>query len=71
MARALSVVQAPSKSKEAVECLNAMVTDALHHLPYSLQYMEKVRNKQVLLSSLAFGRLHTLYTMFEASHRCV
>ena len=43
------MLQAPSKSKEALQCLNAMVTDALEHLPYSLQYMEKVRNKQVLL----------------------
>ena len=29
-----------------------MVTDALQHLPYSLQYMEKVQNKQVLPCSV-------------------
>lgn len=62
------MLQAPSKSKEALECLNAMVTDALQHLPYSLQYMEKVRNKQVHLSCLAPGGMHT--AQGEGKYKC-
>lgn len=39
--------QAPSKAEAATQCLNAMITDALQHLPYSLEYLELLRHKKV------------------------
>jgi farnesyl-diphosphate farnesyltransferase len=37
----------PEHRRVAVECLNAMVTDALRHVPDCLQYMSQVRSESV------------------------
>ena len=37
----------PENAQQAVSCLNELVTDALQHAPYSLQYMAKLRNPDV------------------------
>ncbi|GIL72940.1 hypothetical protein Vretimale_4591 [Volvox reticuliferus] len=34
----------PANRKQAVQCLNHMITDALRHLPSCLQYMRQLRN---------------------------
>jgi len=39
--------QAPSRAEAATQCLNAMITNALLHLPYCLQYLELLRHKKV------------------------
>ena len=44
-----SAVQAPSKAEAATQCLNAMITDALQHVPHCLEYLELLRHKKVRL----------------------
>ncbi|GIL43026.1 hypothetical protein Vafri_829 [Volvox africanus] len=37
----------PVNRKQAVQCLNHMITDALRHLPYCLQYLRQLHNALV------------------------
>ncbi|GLC35682.1 hypothetical protein PLESTB_000483400 [Pleodorina starrii] len=36
--------KSPANRKQAVQCLNHLVTDALRHLPYCLQYMKQLKH---------------------------
>jgi farnesyl-diphosphate farnesyltransferase len=38
----------PEKRKDAVKCLNELITHALHHAPDCLTYLSMLQNKQVL-----------------------
>jgi hypothetical protein len=67
-------LQDPRTAEAATQCLNAMVTDALQHLPFCLQYLELLRHKKVGTSSLtsATGRsciipFHTTARFLSAS----
>ena len=53
-------MQAPSKAEAATQCLNAMIADALQHLPFCLQYLELLRHKKVRpsFSSCSETQLH-------------
>ena len=46
-AKKLEEFKAHENAQKAVGCLNELVTDALQHAPYSLQYMAKLRNPDV------------------------
>ncbi|KAG2500085.1 hypothetical protein HYH03_002362 [Edaphochlamys debaryana] len=37
----------PANRKQAVQCLNHMITDALRHVPYCMQYMEQLKHPMV------------------------
>ncbi|KXZ56552.1 hypothetical protein GPECTOR_1g496 [Gonium pectorale] len=37
----------PANRQRAVQCLNHMITDALRHVPYCMQYMEQLRHVMV------------------------
>ncbi|KAF6000815.1 Farnesyl-diphosphate farnesyltransferase [Cyanidiococcus yangmingshanensis] len=43
----LGALALPENRRAAVECLNAMITDALRHVPDCLLYMSQVRSKSV------------------------
>ena len=46
-AKKLDDFKAPENAQQAVGCLNELVTDALRHAPYCLQYMAKLRNPDI------------------------
>eukprot|EP00798_Chlamydomonas_sp_ICE-L_P000462 gene462-1868_t len=43
----LSDFKEVSNRDSAIQCLNHMITDAMRHLPFSIEYMSKVRDVQV------------------------
>ena len=43
-------MQDPRQAGAATQCLNAMITDALQHVPFCLQYLELLRHKKVSAS---------------------
>ncbi|KAL3150785.1 hypothetical protein ABBQ32_000552 [Trebouxia sp. C0010 RCD-2024] len=45
-ADSLADFKEPRNAKQAVQCLNHMVTNALRHAPMCLKYMEQVKNEQ-------------------------
>lgn len=65
-AEQLADFQHQRHSKAAVQCLNHMITDALRHAPYCLQYLEQVRNHQnfrfcAIPQIMAIGTLSLCY----------
>ena len=46
-AKKLEDFKSPENSRQAVGCLNELVTDALRHAPHCLQYMAKLRNPDI------------------------
>jgi phytoene/squalene synthetase len=46
-AKKLEDFKVPENSRQAVDCLNELVTDALRHAPHCLQYMAKLRNPDI------------------------
>ena len=46
-AKTLEDFKAPENARQAVGCLNELVTDALRHAPHCLLYMAKLRNPDV------------------------
>lgn len=62
----LDYFMAPEQSDAAVECLNAMVTDALHHIPDCIGYIKRLHHPTVLLfcgipQIMAIATLSELY----------
>ena len=46
-AKKLEDFKAPENAEKALGCLNELVTDALRHAPFCLQYMAKLRNPDI------------------------
>ncbi len=40
-------LQYPQNHQQAIHCLNLLVTNALHHVPDVLTYMEHIQNQSV------------------------
>ncbi len=40
-------LQSPQNHQQAIHCLNLLVTNALHHVPDVLTYMDQIQNQSV------------------------
>uniref|UniRef100_A0A7S1THX1 squalene synthase n=1 Tax=Compsopogon caeruleus TaxID=31354 RepID=A0A7S1THX1_9RHOD len=56
--------QNPEKRDDAVACLNAMVTDALRHVPDCIEYMVRIRNEHVF-NFVAIPQVMAIGTLAE------
>jgi farnesyl-diphosphate farnesyltransferase len=62
----LHLFKDPAHIDRAVQCLNALVADALQHVPACIEYMEKLKSPTVILfcaipQVMAIATLNTLY----------
>uniref|UniRef100_A0A7S0ZHI8 squalene synthase n=1 Tax=Timspurckia oligopyrenoides TaxID=708627 RepID=A0A7S0ZHI8_9RHOD len=60
----LSAFKHPEYRMEAVECLNAMITDALRHVPDCIQYMSRIQNSFVF-NFVAIPQVMAIGTLAE------
>lgn len=56
-------LSAPDKKKEALACLNELVTDALRHIPDGVEFLSSIRNpslframSSMLVSDMSLNR---------------
>ncbi|EPY33320.1 farnesyl-diphosphate farnesyltransferase [Strigomonas culicis] len=62
-----------SNEKKAVECLNAMVADAVQHIPYVIEYLKPLRDPSIfrfcaIPQVMAIGTLAEVYNNAETFH---